>query len=62
MLTLLILLKPLLALQFTSPGASFNIGPLQLRWYGLLIASTVLIGASLSQALARRRKIKERKY
>lgn len=46
-----------LALQFTSPGDSLEIGPLSLRWYGLLIASAVLIGVSLSQYLAQRRQV-----
>ena len=44
--------------QFQSPGPIiFEIGPLALRWYGLLIASAVLIGVSLSQYLAKRRGI-----
>ncbi len=51
------MIEPSLALQFTSPGSTLNVGPLQLRWYGLLIASAVLIGANLSQYLARHRKI-----
>lgn len=47
-----------LAFQFTSPGPIiFEIGPLTFRWYGLLIATAVLIGVSLSQYLARRRRI-----
>lgn len=47
-----------LAFQFTSPGPIiFEIGPLSIRWYGLLIASAVLIGVSLSQYLASRRQI-----
>lgn len=47
-----------LAFQFTSPGPIiFEIGPLAIRWYGLLIASAVLIGVSLSQYLASRRQI-----
>lgn len=49
--------SPLLA-KFASPGPIlFEFGPLQIRWYGLLIASAVLIGVSLSQYLAKRRKI-----
>ncbi|WP_126148140.1 prolipoprotein diacylglyceryl transferase [Synechococcus elongatus] len=48
----------LLALQFTSPGPTLvEIGPLSIRWYGLLIASAVLLGISLSSRLARRRDI-----
>src|SRR5687768_1239669 len=47
-----------LAFQFTSPGPIiFEIGPITFRWYGLLIASAVLIGVSLSQYLARRRHV-----
>lgn len=48
----------LLAFQFTSPGPIlFELGPLAIRWYGLLIASAVLIGVSLSMALAKRRHL-----
>jgi len=47
-----------LAFQFTSPGPILvRIGPLTIRWYGLLIATAVLIGVSLSQYLAKRRHI-----
>ncbi len=47
-----------LAFQFTSPGATLiELGPLIIRWYGLLIASAVLIGVSLSQYLAKRRNV-----
>ncbi|MGI8500973.1 MAG: prolipoprotein diacylglyceryl transferase [Hassallia sp.] len=47
-----------LAFQFTSPGPIlFKIGFLTIRWYGLLIASAVLIGVSLSQYLAKRRNV-----
>lgn len=47
-----------LAGQFASPGPILvEIGPLTIRWYGLLIASAVLIGVSLSQYLAKRRHI-----
>lgn len=46
-----------LALQFTSPGVGLEIGPVSLRWYGLLIASAILIGASLSQYLAQQRQV-----
>lgn len=47
-----------LAFQFQSPGPIIvEIGPLVLRWYGLLIASAVLIGVSLSQYLAKRRGV-----
>jgi phosphatidylglycerol:prolipoprotein diacylglycerol transferase len=47
-----------LAFQFTSPGPVLvEIGPITIRWYGLLIASAVLIGVSLSQYLAKRRNV-----
>ncbi|MCC5638398.1 prolipoprotein diacylglyceryl transferase [Nostoc sp. CHAB 5844] len=47
-----------LAFQFTSPGPILvKIGPLTIRWYGLLIATAVLIGVSLSQYLAKRRNV-----
>ena len=47
-----------LAFQFTSPGPTLiELGPLTIRWYGLLIASAVLIGVSLSQYLAKRRNV-----
>lgn len=40
---------------FTSPGPT--IGATPLRWYGLLIASAVLIGVNLSSYLAKRRGV-----
>jgi phosphatidylglycerol---prolipoprotein diacylglyceryl transferase len=47
-----------LAFQFTSPGPILvKLGPLTIRWYGLLIASAVLIGVTLSQYLAKRRNV-----
>lgn len=47
-----------LGFLFTSPGPIiFQLGPLTIRWYGLLIAIAVLIGVSLSQYLAKRRNI-----
>ncbi len=47
-----------LAWQFASPGPILvNIGPLTIRWYGLLIATAVLIGVNLSQYLAKRRHV-----
>ncbi|MCA1991044.1 MAG: prolipoprotein diacylglyceryl transferase [Coleofasciculus sp. S288] len=47
-----------LAFQFTSPGPIlFEWGPIAIRWYGLLIASAVLIGVTLSQYLAKRRNV-----
>ena len=43
---------------FQSPGPIvFEIGSIVVRWYGLLIASAVLIGLNLSQYLAKRRKV-----
>ena len=48
----------LFALQFQSPGPIiFEVGPIVVRWYGLLIASAVLIGVNLSQYLAQRRGV-----
>ncbi len=47
-----------LGFQFTSPGPIiFELGPIAIRWYGLLIASAVLIGVSLSQYLAEKRRV-----
>jgi phosphatidylglycerol---prolipoprotein diacylglyceryl transferase len=52
------LFSPLLAFQFMSPGEEiFHIGSLRLKWYGLLIASAVLIGVNLSTWLAKKRQI-----
>lgn len=46
------------AFQFTSPGPIIvEIGSIALRWYGLLIASALLIGVTLSQYLAQRRRL-----
>ena len=48
----------ILAWQFQSPGPIiFEAGNFAVRWYGLLIASAVLIGVSLSQYLARKRNV-----
>ncbi|ELR96752.1 prolipoprotein diacylglyceryl transferase [Gloeocapsa sp. PCC 73106] len=48
----------LLAWQFESPGPIIReIGPIAIRWYGLLIAIAVLIGLNLSQYLAKKRRI-----
>ncbi|MFM7406732.1 MAG: prolipoprotein diacylglyceryl transferase [Cuspidothrix sp.] len=47
-----------LGFQFTSPGPIvLKLGPIVIRWYGLLIASAVLLGVSLSQYLAKRRHV-----
>ena len=41
---------------FRSPGPEiFQLGPFQLRWYGLLIACSVLIGLNISNYLAQKR-------
>ena len=46
------------AVQFESPGSVlYQFGPLVIRWYGLLIASAVLIGVYLSRLLATRRGV-----
>ncbi|NJN73606.1 MAG: prolipoprotein diacylglyceryl transferase [Limnothrix sp. RL_2_0] len=48
----------ILAWQFQSPGPIiFQVGNLAIRWYGLLIASAVIIGVSLSQYLAKKRDV-----
>ncbi len=49
--------QSLLAFTFTSPGPDLQIGPLSLRFYGLLIASAILIGVTLSQKLAKSRRL-----
>ena len=44
--------------EFTSPGPTLiEWGPLVVRWYGLLIASAVLVGSNLVQTLAVKRKV-----
>ncbi|MGF1588931.1 MAG: prolipoprotein diacylglyceryl transferase [Pleurocapsa sp.] len=46
------------AFQFQSPGPTIvEVGPIAVRWYGLLIAIAVLIGVTLSQYLAKRRRV-----
>jgi phosphatidylglycerol---prolipoprotein diacylglyceryl transferase len=48
----------LFAFLFQSPGAEiFSLGFLTVRWYGLLIATGVLVGVFVSQSLAKRRQI-----
>ncbi len=43
-----------------SPGAElFKLGPFSLRWYGLLIAISVLIGLNLSSSLANEKGLKK---
>ncbi len=45
-------------LAFQSPGPILvKLGPLTIRWYGLLIATAVLVGVTLSQYLAKRRHV-----
>ncbi|WP_238393120.1 prolipoprotein diacylglyceryl transferase [Myxacorys almedinensis] len=47
-----------MAVEFKSPGPILvEWGPLVLRWYGLLIASAVLIGVTLAQRLAAKRQV-----
>jgi phosphatidylglycerol---prolipoprotein diacylglyceryl transferase len=46
-----------LAFEFISPGTGVQLGPLSLRWYGLLIAIAVLVGLWLSQQLAKKRQM-----
>ncbi|MEK7205075.1 MAG: prolipoprotein diacylglyceryl transferase family protein, partial [candidate division NC10 bacterium] len=42
--------------MFTSPGAiAFQFGPLAIRWYGILIATGVLLGTTLAHREAIRR-------
>ncbi len=51
---------PLLPLgfEFISPGPIiFQVGAVAIRWYGLLIATAVLLGVTLSQYLAKRRHV-----
>lgn len=56
-MTVEITLLPL-GFLFTSPGPIiFQLGPLSIRWYGLLIATAVLIGITLSQYLAKLRHV-----
>jgi phosphatidylglycerol:prolipoprotein diacylglycerol transferase len=42
---------------FMSPGPQLPLGPFTLRWYGLLIATAVVVGLALARRLARRRAI-----
>lgn len=52
------MLRDFLAFTFTSPGRIlFEIGPFTVRWYGVLIASAVLLGVTLSQWLAKQRQV-----
>jgi phosphatidylglycerol:prolipoprotein diacylglycerol transferase len=48
----------LFAFLFQSPGAEiFSLGAITVRWYGLLIATGVLVGVFVSQSLAKRRQV-----
>jgi phosphatidylglycerol---prolipoprotein diacylglyceryl transferase len=50
--------QSLLAFQFTSPGEEiFRLGSFRLKWYGVLIATAVLIGVNLSMRLAKSRNL-----
>ncbi len=51
------MLSDVVLAQFTSPGRGIELGPLSIRWYGVLIATAVLIGVNLSQYLASRRQV-----
>ena len=52
------LARSLLAFEFVSPGENiFDLGWFRLKWYGLLIATAVLIGVNLSMRLGQSRKI-----
>jgi phosphatidylglycerol---prolipoprotein diacylglyceryl transferase len=52
------IVPPLLGFEFTSPGrVLFNLGPLTVRWYGLLIAIAVLLGVTLTEYLGPKRGI-----
>ena len=47
-----------LAWTFVSPGEEIlQVGWFRLKWYGVLIASAVLIGVNLSMRLARSRQV-----
>ncbi|WP_267383560.1 prolipoprotein diacylglyceryl transferase [Cyanobacterium sp. uoEpiScrs1] len=51
-------MNSLFGFQFQSPGPIvFEIGFFAIRWYGLLISSSVLIGVALSQWLATKRRV-----
>ena len=52
------MMNNLLGFQFQSPGPIvFEIGSFAIRWYGLLISFSVLLGVTLSQWLAIKRKV-----
>jgi phosphatidylglycerol---prolipoprotein diacylglyceryl transferase len=52
------LLQTLLAFEFTSPGrVIFQLGPIAIRWYGLLIAIAVLVGVTLTEYIGNKKGI-----
>lgn len=52
-------LSPAILAVFTSPGPEiFRIGSFAIRWYGVLIASAIVLGLQLSQKLAGYRRLK----
>ncbi len=52
------LARSLLAFEFVSPGEEiFHLGWFRLKWYGVLIATAVLIGVNLSMRLGQFRQI-----
>lgn len=52
-------LSPEILAVFTSPGSEiFRIGSFAIRWYGVLIASAIVLGLQLSQKLAGYRRLK----
>ncbi len=52
------LTRSFFAFEFVSPGEEiFHLGWFRLKWYGLLIATAVLIGVNLSMRLGQYRKI-----
>ena len=46
-----------LAFQFSSPGLGYDFGPFAIRWYGLLIATAVLLGVTVARWLAKKRSV-----
>lgn len=49
---------PVLLGAFQSPGPEiFRIGSLAIRWYGVLIATAIVLGLQLSQGLAKYRRV-----
>lgn len=46
------------AFEFTSPSAGWQVGLFNIRWYGLLIATAVIVGTVLASRLAPKRGVK----